>query len=288
MESNTQSNAHSGTALKVSSQTCTEEDYSTCSEGDVLESYTIAKVIFKSQTSIVFTDRSDDLVWRMNDDYGADPPDFGVVMGRVDLLYSIPDDLLTRRQRESFRRLLGSAVARLLDDRCGYNALPILDNAEAFLRTRTTERARIWFLSSAGLVTFLALLGSLLLYLFRNPLQARLGVTAFEVALAITMGALGALLSMARRITKLDIDPMAGPGIHYFEGAVRVLAGMAGALFIALCVKANIVLGAINSSDNSLAFLLVVAAVAGASEMLVPSLIKKVEGTLIVDGTEKG
>ena len=81
---------------------------------------------------MVFMDGNDDLVWRMNDEYGEDPPDFGVVNARVDLLYSIPDDLLTRRQRKSFRWLLGSAFARLLDDRCGDNAMPILKDAEAF------------------------------------------------------------------------------------------------------------------------------------------------------------
>ncbi len=287
MQDNTLDNTPSIDELSVPSHGCSEDDFSTCTEGDILDKYKIAKVIFKSRTSIVFVDKHDDLVWRMNDDYGDDPPDFGEVMGRVDLLYSIPDDLLMSRQRESFRRMLGSAIGRLLDDRHGRNARKILDDTEQFLKTRTTERARIWFLSSASLVTVVALLAAFFLYLFRNALQARIGVTAFEVVLATTMGALGALLSMARRITKLDIDPMAGPGIHYFEGAVRVFAGMAGALFVAFCIKANIVLGAINSTANSLAFLLVVAAVAGASEMLIPSLIKKVEGTLIVDGSEK-
>jgi hypothetical protein len=62
---------------------------------------------------------------------------------------------------------------------------------------------------------------------------------------------------------------------------------MTGGLFVALCVKGNIVLGVINATDKKLAVLLVLAGFAGASERLVPNMIKKVEGTLIPDSSER-
>jgi hypothetical protein len=262
-------------------------DFSVYSEGDPLEGKTIALIIFKSVTCIVFIDEQRTLTWLTNSEYGDYAEEFGDVMGRIDSSLSIPRDLLSENQREVFQRLVGSALARLLDDKEADNANLMLDKADAYLRTRTTERARIWFLSSALLVTAIALLGGSLLLIFRDAIQQRLGVSAFEVGLALPMGALGAFLSMVLRVTKLDIDALAGATVHYFEGAVRVFAGMTGGLFVALCVKANILLGAINVTDKKLAALLVLAGFSGASERLVPNMIKKVEGTLIPDSSER-
>jgi hypothetical protein len=55
---------------------------------------------------------------------------------------------------------------------------------------------------------------------------------------------------------------------------------MAGGVLLALAVKSNLVLGTVNASDKSLVLLLAIAVVAGASERVVPDLIKKVEGTI--------
>lgn len=262
-------------------------DFSVFSEGDQLDGKTIALIIFKSVPCIVFIDEQRTLTWLTNSDYGDYAEEFGDVMGRIDSLLSIPRDLLSENQREVFQRQVGCALARLLDDKEADNANLMLDKADAYLRTRTTERARIWFLSSAFLVTAIALLGGTLFLIFRDRIQQRLGVSAFEIGLALPMGALGAFFSMVLRLTKLDIDALAGATVHYFEGAVRVIAGMTGGLFVALCVKGNIVLGVINATDKKLAVLLVLAGFAGASERLVPNMIKKVEGTLIPDSSER-
>jgi hypothetical protein len=259
------------------------EDFTVLGEGDVLNKKTITTVIFKSETCIVFLDQRQNSVWMTNSNYGDFAEDFGSVIARVDLLNSTPSDLLTQSQHEAFQRLIGGAIARLLDDQEGDNAVLILEKAETYLKTRTTERARKWFLSSAFAVCGVALLCAALLFVLRGPVQQRIGVTAFEIALASLMGTLGALLSIVLRVTRLDIDAMAGAGVHYFEGAVRTIAGMFGALLVALSVKAGILLGIINSTDKRLPFLLVLGIVAGASERLVPNIIKKVEGTLIVD-----
>src|ERR1044071_8953579 len=227
------------------------------------------------------------LTWLTNSAYGDFADEFGDVMARIDSTLSIPRDLLSENQREAFQRLVGSALARLLDDKEADNANAMLDKADAYVRTRTTERARIWFLSSALLITAIAALGGFLLLIFRNAIQQRVGASAFEIGLALPMGALGAFLSMVFRATKLNIDALAGATVHYFEGAVRIFAGMTGGLFVALCIKANILLGVINTTDKKLAALLVLAGFSGASERLVPAMIKKVEGTLIPDSSER-
>src|SRR5262249_33301891 len=138
-------------------------DFSVYSEGDRLDEKTIALIIFKSVTCIVFVDEARTLTWLTNSGYGDYAEEFGDVMGRMDLLLSIPRDLLSENQREVFQRLVGSALARLLDDKEASIANSMLDKADAYLRTRTTERARIWFLSSASVATTIALLAGALL-----------------------------------------------------------------------------------------------------------------------------
>lgn len=72
----------------------------------------------------------------------------------------------------------------------------------------------------------------------------------------------------------------AGKQVHCLEAVARVIVGMLGALLVALAVKADMLLGMINSSKEPFALLLTVCFVAGASERIVPSLIKQVEGMI--------
>lgn len=192
-------------------------------------------------------------------------------------------------QLEVFRRLLGESIARLLDDRWTKdgkkpnNARAMLDKAELFLRERSRERARIWYLSSTLVTAMLMLAGALVLWVNRTRVLTFLGVEAsfIEVMLGAAMGSLGALLSVLRRSDDLKIDVSAGARVHYFEGAMRVLFGAMAGLLFALAIKSNILLGAINRSERATTILLVIAIVAGVSERLLPSLITQLEGTLV-------
>ena len=108
------------------------------------------------------------------------------------------------------------------------------------------------------------------------------------------MGSLGALISVLLRSDRLQVDPSAGPSVHYFEGAMRVLIGALAGMFFVMAVKSNLLLGTINQSQGVLAILLVLSIVAGASEQLLPNLINQFSAVLaagikkveIVDGKE--
>jgi hypothetical protein len=159
----------------------------------------------------------------------------------------------------------------------------MLNKAEVFLRARSRERARIWYLSATTVATLSMLLGGLLVWAYRDRVLTFLGVdnTAIEICLGAVMGALGALISVLLRSDQIRIDVSAGARVHYFEGVMRVLVGATGGLLFALAIKANIFLGAINRSEKSVTILLVISIIAGASERLLPSLIKQIEGTLV-------
>jgi hypothetical protein len=103
---------------------------------------------------------------------------------------------------------------------------------------------------------------------------------AADVIIGLSMGSLGALLSVLLRSNRLPVDPSAGARVHYFEGVMRVLVGaLAGAIFI-MAVKTNILLSTLNDSSNSLTLLLLLSFVAGASEQLLPNLISRFSSVL--------
>jgi hypothetical protein len=242
----------------------------------------IKEVVLKTRTFIVYLDDEFNVQWvtdMAEDEYASD---FGAVTSRECYLEEIGkgEQLLLPNQRCSFQRLLAQSIARVLDDGNSDNAKEILNKAESFLKARTTERARKWFISATAISTGVALTGILLLWIFRNGAISRIGMTAFEMAIATGTGALGALISVVLRLGKLNVDAFAGKEVHYFEGVMRVIGGMAGALLIGLAIKSGLILGTINSSENSLTLLLAVSIVAGASERIVPNLIKQVEGTM--------
>jgi hypothetical protein len=241
----------------------------------------IKTLILKGHNFIVYLDEQQCVQWVTHPEYYGDfAPDFGNVVNRAGYLEEIARELLSPRQRMGFQRMVAESVARLLDDRTSDHAKDMLDRAEAYLKARTSERARMWYITAVAVGTCLALLAMLVLWEFRAALVPNMGATAFDLGLATAIGSLGALISVALRLRELNVDGTAGPAVHYFEGAIRVVAGMAGGLLVGLAVKSNLVLGAINSAEKSLALLLAVAAVAGASERVVPDLIKRVEGTI--------
>jgi hypothetical protein len=179
----------------------------------------------------------------------------------------------------AFRRLLAEGMARVLGDKDIAKARESLDYAEAFLRDRSVERARVWYMATSFAVSGLALLSALTIWILRQRVIGSIGKDPFEVGLAGLVGALGALISIFSRTERIKVDAVAGRWVHCVESAARTITGVVGALLTALAVKANALLGVTKSSDHALAWLLFICATAGASERFVPNLIKQAESS---------
>jgi hypothetical protein len=278
------------------------EDYSVFKEGDIFPPLNkkIHILILSEHDYIVFLDKDLYVHWYYNSNYVEDEfaEDYGAIVSREANLEATSALLLKKQepqlekqgtQLEVFRRLLGESIARLLDDRWSKekkkpnNARMMLDKAELFLRERSRERARIWYLSATLGAAMLMLIGVLVLWINRQKVLTLLSVeeSFIEVMLGVAMGSLGALISVLLRSDDLKIDVSAGARVHYFEGAMRVLVGATAGLVFALSIKSNILLGAINNSERATTILLVISIIAGVSERLLPSLIKQLEGTLV-------
>lgn len=105
--------------------------------------------------------------------------------------------------------------------------------------------------------------------------------------LACVAGSFGAAFSMMLRITNIPVDPAAGNWAHFGEVVFRLLLGAIGACILVVGMKGNVVLGFAASTSEDVKpydefwMIVLFGAVAGASERLVPSFIRKLEASAV-------
>lgn len=247
--------------------------YSTFCEGDIEPTLhkRIRILIDKQPNYIVYIDDDLFVEWALHLPAASD---FDTVANEIGHLETLAITQLLPSQRELLARLLGEAMARILGDtRNKDGAQEVLSEAREYLNARGTENARKWYLIGSGTMCggFLAIAGFLLF--MRVKVASGAWQQFIEILASATLASLGAMISIASRTEKINVEPVAGQRIHAFEGAVRVIVGVIGASFVAISIKADILLGIFHSLSQPFLALIVACMVAGASERLIPSLI---------------
>jgi hypothetical protein len=259
------------------------DDFSSFREGDIDPTLNKSiKTLIDSNVSYpVYLDEDLYAEWTFN---GGSPDGFDSTANKIGHLETLSLAQLSSAQREPFERLLAEAMARILGDHSEEKATVALDAAEAYLKARGSENARRWYLQGVGVATVCALTVAGILMTLLSRVSDPGWRDALEVLSAAAMGALGAFLSVASRTETIHFEPVAGPVIHKFEGATRAIVGMAGALFIALAIKADLLLGVFHSVTHPFLALLAACVVGGATERLVPGLINNMAKSLSKHG----
>lgn len=151
-----------------------------------------------------------------------------------------------------------------------------LNYARQFLRERSDEISRSWYMSASFAMALGFMVTGLIIWIQRARLQDILGMTIIWLIVAAAAGAMGALLSVILRSGRLNVDPSSGRLLHYLEGASRIWAGSLSAIVVAVASKAGLVLGALGGANKE--YLLLLAAIAaGASERLATSIISRID-----------
>jgi hypothetical protein len=259
------------------------DDLSPYCEGDIEPqlSKRIRTLIYCEKDYMVYLDDGMAVQWSLTASYGPLPEEFAGIANAVGHLETIASGRLNPEQYEGFARLLGEAMARIIGDRDPTEAKSIIANAESFLDARSTENARTWHILAAMAVTGASLVALLLLWLFRRWIVPVCGPEPFDIAVATLIGSVGALLSILLRIKDLNVNAASGPFIHRLEGGARIIVGMIGAFIVALGVRSDLILGYINSVPHSLAALIAVCAISGASERIVRASSSKSSSRVI-------
>jgi hypothetical protein len=167
----------------------------------------IGYLIRSTEEYVVYIDTDGDIDWSTTDDYDARTErstSFSVekrnaVIADAALLEVTPCEGLSAEARQHFKRLIGEALVCCFDmDYTG--AKKTLSAAQQFIRARSEEISRYWYLSASivAWIPFAAI--SIVAWLIRDWLVAFIGLDAFWLLLAMTFGAYGALLSVITRI----------------------------------------------------------------------------------------
>jgi hypothetical protein len=250
-------------------------------EGDTDESLNkkVHTLIVEQDDCVIYLDEDLYVEWDYDEEKIPDQPGSGAVFNRISLLESIPIGHISQENKVAFKRMVGEALARLLTQNDLRAANEVLDKAEAFINARNSEVARRWQLSAAAAVGTIAVVIGGFLWMERAAVVPFLGDFAFSAVMGACAGAVGAVTSLLLRIREMSFDVSAGREAHLFDGAIRVVAGMAGAVVFALAIRVNLVAGIVGTLPHPLAALILVCMIAGASERLVPDLINRLEGT---------
>jgi len=266
------------------------ENYAYFREGDIDPSSgkKIAKLIMSNPDYIVYLDPDLRIEWAVTEGYEDGNKKyselFSEVVSKVIELEGLSESVsLPKSQMMEYRTLLGAAIVVMLERDKPEIIREVVKKAEAYLKDRMAEKARKWYLISSFAYTGIYLLVMLIV------LHAGTYDDLWSHILpGTTMGALGALVFIVSRSQQLFVNISAGQTLHFLESAARIIVGILGGLLAALAVKADILLGIFESSKEPLALLLILCFVAGASERLVPSLIKHVEGMMEKEKKEPG
>jgi hypothetical protein len=228
----------------------------------------------------VFLDAEGDLDWQTTEAFDNEltlrvaPKQLNSVLNQVAILRSYPVEHLTRIQRNNFRMMVGEGLARGFEFD-PMSAMEMFQKAGEYATARNQEVARSWYLCATGLTTGLFAVILSFSWNYRVAAIEEYGRPAFCIGFAGCVGALGAFFSTLSRVGRTPLDPSAGWKLHWLEGFGRILIGVLGAAVSLLAVQAGFALTVL--SDKGLAGLIVIGFVAGFSERLIHTIIKRVE-----------
>jgi hypothetical protein len=232
----------------------------------------------------VCLDNSGSLDWETTEEYdqglaaraGYNARKENAILQEAASLESMPTDGIAPSACKVFKRQIGEAVAFNLEQDY-VNATQMLLAARNFIRARSEEKSREWYLVATLLTTAPFVLLGLLAWTLRDTVSPAIGVDGLWLGLAFCAGTVGALFSVITRSGKLKFDCSAGPKLHSIEGISRVLAGGIAGVLVALAIRADVILAGLTRNGHLHLVMIFGALIAGAAERLATSIISKFE-----------
>ncbi|WP_116865786.1 hypothetical protein [Pseudomonas syringae] len=232
-------------------------------------------LVVETDGYIVFVDSSNTLDWKTSDEYDRANSHSQAgrqkTLSQIGILECKPNSHLPDKFSLDFKRLLGEALACALEGEFD-TASGILSNAEIYLKNRSEEISREWYLTEAGKTVAAILVMGVAIWLFRDVVKSMVGTLAFQLVLTAVAGAMGALLSIIMRMGGEKLDCHVGKNIHELESRYRIIAGMLSAIFVYLAFNSGL---AFSFSDKGGTGFLFVGFLSGLTERLAPSISAK-------------
>ena len=223
---------------------------------------------------IVYIDTEDDIDWmdsRDIDDNTRQKRDAYITELNIALYSPAPN--VSQHDSMAFKKIIGSGYVLALEGK--YDKIQsVIDKANQYIIERNKEKSREFFLTSAGvlaLVFSVFCVFDLCLWNWKS-----------EWVAGLTMGILGAFVSIWTRYGKIAFKGLSNRFLHYLESTSRLTIGAIFALVAICAVKCGLILAEIENSMQIYAYALI-GFISGFSERYIPSIIEH----FVIDNNNK-
>ena len=241
---------------------------SRCATGQEIDT-----ILGQSSKVCVFTTRDNHLRWEYFHNQGNTPDWMNLGIEEFNELMVEISSIRSQRARSQLYVQLGKAL---------YTTLNTDDKNELsnhFHKTRSNiqgiakEKAKVEYVIYSMLICFIFCLFSILAvkYLFETDETTRLYIKGS------IFGGLGALFSILLRHDNINVSTFSSTKFILFQAIIRMFTGIGAGVLLVLCVKANLLFGAVRSDPVVISALSIFA---GFGERFIPEFIQTSNGIL--------
>jgi hypothetical protein len=236
----------------------------------------IKEIIFQSDTFIVYMDEKDTIQWFAQHS-GVLHESFGEIQNKVSDWESKANKLFKKEDAYDIKTILAEAYARILDDKNIFLARDIIDRAIERIKIQGAELLKQYYSIASLIATLLILLVILFTKLNKGYFINSIGRDEYDIWMTMLFGGIGAFIFTIIKLKDYRPDILISKFFHFLDGVLRIFYGTIGGLVIAIAIKSNLVFGFLNNIDKTIYVSAFIGICAGASEAIIPSLIKQLE-----------
>jgi hypothetical protein len=258
-------------------------DYTTLRIGDKPRKLgrKIKEIISKEKTHIVYLDEND-VICTSKDNKVMLTKDFGNIQNLISFWESICNSLFSKPVAFEMKCLLAEGYGRMFEKNDYSAALKIVKQTSVRIRHMGEQVLRQDYVVSSLITASVIILILFLTVIFKGYILRHINSLIYEVFITALFGGIGAFLSTMIRARNYKGDISTSRQIHKIDGFLRIIYGLIAGVIIGIGIKADILFGFLNLSGTSTYVLPFLGAIGGASEFLLPNIIKQFDMEKVV------
>ncbi len=236
----------------------------------------IKNIIFSSDTIVIYIDFTDVICWfRISSEDLHEG--FGEISNKISDLESKLTNVFKAKEAYGFKCLLAEACVRILHDKNIVQARDIIDRVSNSVEKKGSELLKQYYTMASFIITLMV---CIVIWISKNNktiIEMHYGKDEYRIWMTMLFGGIGAFVFTIIRLKNYKADIEISKSVHVLDGVLRIFYGIIFGLIIAIAIKSNLLLGFLNQIDKSIYVSVFLGVCAGASEILIPSLIKQIE-----------
>lgn len=203
----------------------------------------------------------------------------GDIQNNVSYWESICNRLFFKKNSYDYKTLLAEAYARMLDDKDIDLAKNIIENTKERIEKHGREVLKQSYILSSITFTIIIITVLMLIVFNKHSLSEYIfySESKFEIMITTLFGGIGAFVFTVLKLKTYTPEVILSKNVHILDGILRIFYGLISGLIIIICIKSNLLMGFVKDSEQSLYLYCFLGIIAGASDLLIPNLIKQFE-----------